>query len=128
MEKNTRSKGSLIGIIGFLLAFYLIIVLYIFFVMLDLDRGANFWIGLSFEGIGYFLLAFLLFGRIASGRMRIGFFAPLVIVSIIYTLLLNTVNFIGIALFSRAVLVLAHLFLLFIYCLIALPMAYIGGK
>lgn len=110
-----------------MIVFYILIVLYVFFGVVGLQHTDNLFTALLFELIGFLALAFLLVGNIALHYLSTGYFVPLIFVTVVYTILLDTLNFLGSAVISPAWFMLIHLALLFVYLLVSIPM-YIMGK
>lgn len=120
-------KGLISTLAGCFLAFYIAIIMYIFFVILHIEALANFESAMAFEIIGFLLLIYLIMGNLLSKRVKAGFFVPLVMVTIIYTVILDVINIVCIISMSPIFFVLSNFVLLFIYCLISMPM-YIMGR
>lgn len=126
MDERSRTHRLIIAV--FLLVLYLVVVLYAFFGVIDYDRAANFWTGLSFAGLSFVLAAALILFNITTGSLKIGFFAPLVAATVIYGLVINAFNFLLMDALSHPLFLLVHLVLLFLYCLAALPLYYMGRR
>lgn len=121
-------KKVLTGILSvFLLMFYIGIIMYIFFAVLHIDTLANFEFALVFEIIGFLLLGGLILTNIFSKNINVGAFAPLVMVTVIYTIILDMINIVCIMVIPYVFLILFNVMLLFIYCLVSIPI-YILGK
>lgn len=88
----------------------------------------NFIAALFFEFIGIIVIAYFLLSNILSSNIKIGFFAPLIMINIFYILLLNVLNLGCITMMSSSTFVLLNLLILFIYCLISAPMYIMGRK
>lgn len=112
---------------GVLLAFYIGIIMYVFFSLLHIDLLANFVSAMVFEVIGFLALGYLVLSNILLKQIKTGYFVPLVMVSVIYTIILDVINIAYVATTSQAVFMLLNIVLLFIYCLISIPM-YLMGK
>lgn len=110
-----------------LLAFYIAIIMYVFFAILHIETYENFESAMVFEIIGFLLLIYLVIGNLLSKRIKTGFFVPLVMVTVIYTLLLNVINIAFVIAIPHVFFVFLNFILLFVYCLISIPM-YIMGK
>ena len=111
----------------FAIGFYIVIIMYIFFEILHIDTLKNFQSAMIFEIIGFVLLAYFILGNIALKPIKTGYFVPLMMVVILYTIILDVVNIAMVAHISHAKFVLINLIVLFIYCLISIPM-YIMGR
>ena len=109
------------------LVFYIGIVLYSFFAILHIQTLANFGSAIFFELIGFALLAYFIIVNLSAKPIKTGYFVPLVMVTVIYTVLLDVINFVFIMIMPHIFFVLLHLTLLFLYCVISIPM-YIMGK
>ncbi len=121
-------KTGLTGVLsGFLLAFYLGILMYVFFAVNHIEKMINFSSAMIFEIIGFLLLGYLVFGKLLSKRIKTGFFVPLVAVTVIYTIILDVINLICVRTMSHEFFILLNLVLLFVYCIVSIPI-YIIGK
>lgn len=109
------------------LVFYIGIVLYSFFAILHIQTLANFGSAIFFELIGFALLAYFIIVNLSARPIKTGYFVPLVMVTVIYTVLLDVINFAFVMIMPHIFFVLLHLTLLFLYCVISIPM-YIMGK
>lgn len=112
---------------GCLLAFYIGIMMYTFFAVLHIEALANFESAMAFEIIGFLFLAYLIIGNLLSKRIKIGFFAPLIVATAAYTVILNVINIACVATMPHPFFVLFNFVLLFLYCLISMPI-YIMGR
>ena len=121
-------KGITSILSGCLLAFYIGIIMYVFFAVLHRDTLANFTCAMAFELIGFLLLAGFIMGNILFQRIKTGFFVPLIVITVIYTILLHVVNIAFIAAVPTVFFVLINFCLLFIYCLLSMPMYIMGRK
>lgn len=120
-------KGLSLTLSTFAIGFYIVIIMYIFFEILHIDTLKNFQSAMLFEIIGFVLLAYFILGNIALKPIKTGYFVPLMTVVILYTIILDVVNIAMVAHISHAKFVLINLIVLFIYCLISIPM-YIMGR
>ena len=109
------------------LIFYIGIVLYSFFAVLHIQALANFGSAVLFELIGFAFLAYFIIVNLSTKPIKTGYFVPLVIVTVIYTVFLDVINFACVMIMPPIFFVLLHLTLLFLYCVISIPM-YIMGK
>ena len=107
----------------FLWVFYVAIILYVFFAVVNINMTENFITALTFEIIGFLVPAYLLLVK----PVKIGFFVPLMVVTLIYTIALDVVNITCTSIVVPSFFTLIHLIILFIYCLISVPM-YVMGK
>ena len=122
-----QKKALTIGLSAFATIFYFVIILYIFFAVLHIDALKNFETALAFELIGFILLLYFILGNIILKPIKTGFYIPLLITTVAYTVLLDGLNIAFIVTMPNAYFVLVHLILLFIYCIISIPM-YIMGR
>lgn len=120
-------KGLAAILSAFIICFYVAIVMYVFFAILHIDALANFESAMVFEIIGFVLLAYFVLGNILSKSKKTGYFVPLIVVTVIYTIVLDIINLALIILMPHVFFVLTNFALLFIYCLISIPM-YIMGR
>lgn len=122
-------KKSLTAILSSLVVcFYIAIIMYVFFAILHIDTLANFGSAMIFEIIGFVLLAYFILGNIFSKPIKTGYFVPLLMVTIIYTVILDIINLALIFSISHVFFVLSNLIILFVYCLISIPMYIMGRK
>lgn len=126
-EGTGMRKGLTCVLSGFLLAFYIGIIMYVFFEILHIETLANFESAMAFEIIGFLLLTYFVMDNLISKRIKVGLFVPLVMVTVIYTVILDVINIVCIITMPHVFFVLLNFVLLFIYCLISMPM-YIMGK
>lgn len=123
MEK----KGLTVALTTFIIAFYVMIIMYVFFSALHIDTLANYVSAMVFEIIGFCLLAYFVLGNIISKPIKTGYFVPLIMVTVVYTIALDVVNLVCVATMSNVIFVLLNLIILFIYFLVSIPM-YIMGR
>lgn len=116
------------GLSCFLWIFYVTIVLYVLFAVLNIDTLENYASALVFETIGFFALAYLIYSNIFLRSMKVGYLVPLVMVTVIYTIVLDIVNIVYIASISSVLFILIHLVVLFVYCFVSIPMYLMGRK
>lgn len=120
-------KALTIALSMFLMIFYFGIIMYMFFAVLHINILANFECALIFEIIGFLLLIYFVLNNILVKGLKTGFFVPLIFITVIYTIILNVINIVCIAIMPRLFFLLTNFLLLFIYCLISFPI-YIMGK
>ena len=111
----------------FLWVFYLAIILYVFFVVLNINTLENFVPALIFEIIGFLALAYFIFFNMSLASIKVGFFVPLLMTTFIYTIVLDVINIAYITSVDSVFFTLIHLMVLFVYCLVSIPM-YLMGK
>ena len=87
-----QKKALTIGLSAFATIFYFVIILYIFFAILHIDTLKNFETALAFELIGFFLLLYFILGNIILKPIKTGFYIPLLITTVAYTVLLDGLN------------------------------------
>lgn len=121
-------KGLITAFSSFIICFYIAIVMYVFFAILHIDTLANFESAMVFEIIGFVLLTFFVLGNILSKPIKTGYFVTLIIVTVIYTVILDLINLSLITTMPHAFFVLTNFILLFIYCLISIPMYFMGKR
>jgi hypothetical protein len=120
-------KGVTVALTTFIIAFYVAIIMYVFFAVLHIHALANFISAMTFEIIGFCLLTYFVLGNILAKPIKTGYFVPLILVTVVYTIALDVINLACVATMSNVFFVLANLVLLFIYCLVSIPM-YIMGR
>lgn len=123
---NKKYMTSVLSL--FLIFIYIAIIMYIFFGVVHVNTLVNFQSAIIFELIGFFILTYLVFSNILSKTIKIGFFVPLVIVTIVYTIILDIVNIVLVVTMPHVFFLLINLVLLFIYCLVSIPMYIMGRK
>lgn len=112
----------------FLWVFYVAIILYVFFAVLNINTLENFIAALVFEIIGFLVLAYFIFCNVFSKTIKVGYFVPLVMVTMIYTVVLDIVNIVCITSVSSVFFILIHIVVLFVYCLVSIPMYLMGRR
>lgn len=123
-----KKREFALGFCVFMIFFYIAIVMYTLFFSLNIRTLGNFIAALFFEFIGIIVIAYFLLSNILSSNIKIGFFAPLIMITVFYILLLNVLNLGCITMMSSSTFVLLNLLILFIYCLISAPMYIMGRK
>lgn len=128
MEKRDRGKEITIALTTLILNFYTVIVEYVLFAIIKTDGCQNFLAGMIFETIGILLLFTVVLGNLLRKyNIKVGYYAPIILCTILYTIILNCLNFIGILSMSSMMFFLAHMILLFVFFVLIIPM-YIMGK
>ena len=112
----------------FLLLFYIGIVMYVFFEIRNIDKMKNFETALVFTIIGFVMLGTRILTNICKPIIKIGFLVPMILTTIVYVVLLNAVNLYFVGMLSSGVFLLINLVLLFLYCLVSIPMFIMGKK
>lgn len=121
-----NKKGLSLFFASLMLFFYFFIVMFAFFEVLQIDLFENFFTAIIFEIIGFAILSCLIFVKILGKQIKLGYFLPLVIVTVVYTILINLMNFVGITFVPNVLFTLIHLVVLFVYCLLSIPMFIMG--
>ena len=117
-------KKSLTIILSvFAIAFYTAILAYIFYAMFPVWFLANFNSALMFELIGLVFLAFTVMEGVISKSVKVGYFVPRVMITITYVIILHML-----IATPHVFFVLLNLVLLFVYCLLSIPMCIMGRK
>lgn len=121
-------KGYTFALVGCLLAFYIGIIMYAFFEVLHIPEYTNFVSALVFEMIGFLILAYVILGNILSRRIKIGFWIPLIMITVVYSIILDVINMVYINAVKSSLFILLQLVLLFVYCLLSIPVYIMGRK
>ena len=123
------TKKGLTAVLSlFMIGFYIAIILYIIFAILHIDTLENFEAAMAFEIIGFVFLILVIMGNIVSENMKTGFFVPLLMTTITYTVILDVINIACIITMPHVLFMLVNFIILFIYCLISIPMLIMGRK
>jgi hypothetical protein len=121
-------KKSLTAILSaFIICFYMLIILYILFGVLPIYSIFNLLTALVFELIGFAILLYLILSNILAKRIKTGYFIPLIMATVIYTIVLDYINISLIKTLPNVWFILVNLILVFVYSVIAIPM-YIMGR
>lgn len=121
-------KGITTTLSGFILCFYAVIIMYVLFAVLHIDTLANFVAAMIFEVIGILALAYFVLRNIVTKPIKTGYFVPIVMTTVIYTIILDAVNIGLVAKMSNTFFVLINLILLFVYCVVTIPMYIMGNR
>ncbi len=124
---DNKRKTVTLAMSAFLLLFYISIIMYVFFFIVQIDTFQNFIAGMVFKVIGFSILAVLILGNILTSAIKTGYFVPMLIIAIMYNIILDIFNIFGIMAVSSGFFTFLHFILLFIFCLLSIPM-YIMGK
>lgn len=111
-----------------LLAFYITIILFTFFAVLHIDKVNNFATALVFEIIGFVLLVFFILVNIFGSKVKVGYLASLIGTTVFYTVILDVINLGLVRTMPHNLFFLVNLIVLFIYCLISVPIYIMGIK
>lgn len=121
-------KRLTLGLSAFLMVFYIGIIIYVLLAVLNIDLLANLEVAMVFEVIGFLLLAYFIWRFIISRNIKTGFFVPLIMVTVVYTIILDAVNIAYVTATTPVFLGLINVILLFLYCLISIPMYIMGNR
>lgn len=113
---------------GLILVFYIAIIMIVFFPVLHINEARNFGAAMTFEVIGFLLLLLLVIGSILTAKVKTGYFVPLIMVSGAYTLLRNIITMVFVGILPSIAFILLNLILLFVYCILSVPMLMMGRK
>lgn len=113
--------------IFFVIAFYIAIVLYAAYLVIHIDLLANYVTAMVYEAISFVLLVFYAFNLGISKKINIGYGVPLILCTLVYLIVLDCIVFIGAGTISQVMFSLINLIVLFVYCVISIPM-YIMGR
>lgn len=129
MSNNTeRGKFAALVSAGLLLVFYIAIIMYVLINIVKISSYENFLCGITFQIIGFILLAFIIIYGLLGKTIKTGFMIPIIIGTIVYTILLDILNITGIILLPNALFFLVHMILLFVYLLIVMPLLVMGKQ
>lgn len=128
MSENKAVSPMAIAVTLLMYAFYVAIMLYIMLGMRGIRSYDNFAPAALFEGIGFVIGAFVMFARTFSAKLDIGYYIPVIGVTLIYTVALHVLCVIALGFFSQTFFVLINALLLFAWCAVCLPMVLMGGK
>ncbi len=122
-------SSSITGVFASLLiVFYVSIIMYVFFGVAHIETLENFVAAIIFEIIGFILLAFFVLTNIFGRGIKVGYFASLIGITIFYTIILDVINLVFVRTISNSFFVLINLIVLFVYCLISVPIFIMGRK
>lgn len=120
-------KGFVVILTAFAIGFYIAIIMYALFSVIHIETLPNYATSMFFELISFFILSFLILGNLIRKTIKIGYYVPLLLVTLMYIIVLDVINMVLITMIPNSYCVLVNLIILFIYCVIAIPM-YILGK
>ena len=123
-----NKKGLTFILIAFLIAFYTVIIFFLMLTIFNIDETDNFGTAIIFEIIGIVLIAFFILGGILSESISTGYLVPLIMVTVIYALVLDVINIVMAGTMSNNFFVLINLIVMFVYCMISIPMYVMGRK
>ena len=122
-----KNRGLVLIFSSLLFAFYIGIILFILFAVVNAYRFINCGVAVTFEAIGFLLLGLVIYKVIVS-PLRVGYAVPLVITTVIYSLILDVICLLFVATMPFSLFISLNLILLFLYCLISIPMIVMGRK
>lgn len=126
---NNQNKSFALHMALLLLLFYTIIVGYILFGVVNIFLSDNFVSGIVFQTIGIMILIYLIVLNISNrGIIKTGFFVPIISFTIIYTIILDIINFLFSFTLHPKIFLMLHLILLFVYLTIVVPMVIMGKR
>ena len=114
-----NKKGLALFFTGFLVLFYIAIVLFVLFGIIKEDTIDNFKSAVAFEFAGFDFLIILIIGNVIKKHIT---------VSVLYTIILDIVNLALIDKISNKYFILINFILLFMYCLTSIPMYFVGRR
>lgn len=123
-----NKKGLTFILTAFLIAFYTVIIFFLMLSIFNIDETDNFGTAIIFEIIGIVLIAFFILGGILSESISTGYLVPLIMVTVIYALVLDVINIVMAGTMSNNFFVLINLIVMFVYCMISIPMYVMGRK
>lgn len=123
-----NKKSLILGFSSVIVALYVVIVLYVFFVFFNINTIANFTVAIIFEIISFLILVGLIYRNVLVKPIKTGYFIPLILITITYLVIVNIVNILIIVKIPMIFFVFVHLVLLTIYCLVSMPMYIMGRK
>lgn len=123
-----NKKGLTFILTAFLIAFYTVIIFFLMLSIFNIDETDNFGTAIIFEIIGILLIAFFILGGILSESISTGYLVPLIMVTVIYALVLDVINIVMARTMSSNFFVLVNLIVMFVYCMISIPMYVMGRK
>ena len=123
-----KGKGMALSLSAFGLALYFAVVIFSMFGIIKIDTLANFSTSVVFEAIGAVLLIYFIFSSQLQKPIKVGYLVPLIMITVIYTIELDVINIIYVASISSMFFILINLILLFVYCLLTIPMYIIGRR
>lgn len=124
MEKKKLTTIMALSFVGL----YMVLILYALFVLLHFEILANFATALIFEAVGFILILYFVLTNIINKPLKTGYFVPLIILTAIYTLVLDAINFKYAINMRHELFIFINLIWLFLYCLISIPMYLMGRK
>ncbi len=123
------SKKGLAAILSAcMVTFYAAIIMYVFWGIFHVQGLRNFETALFFEIISFIFLMYVVLDSIICRAKNTIYVVPRVMYTIVYVIILDVLNVGFIAIMPHVYLVLLNLVLLFIYCLISIPMYIIGKR
>lgn len=121
-------RGLAAVLTAFVLCFYAAIIMYVFFAVLHIHVLTNFISAFVFELVGFVLLAYFILSSIVTKLFKTGYLVSLILITFIYAVLVNVLNLVGVTMIPHTFFVLLNMFVLFLYCVISIPMYIMGRK
>ncbi len=122
MSEKGKRKTMLLGMALLLLFFYILIIMYVFFIVIKIYFFPTFAAALLFEGIGVCALAAIILMACGSWRIKASYLISLSVFTVLYIFFLNLLNMLGGVFIQPVFFILLHMGLLFVYCLVSVPM------
>ena len=113
---------------SFITVFYFIIMMYLFFGIMHMEQKTNFYAVLIFEIIAFLILEFIILNGILSEKIKIAYFIPTVMVTVVYKGLVDIFCILYVSYMEKENFILLNMIVLFSYCLISFPMRIMGRK
>ena len=126
-EKGSASPLA-IAMTALMYLFYVGIMLYIIFVIRQIKTFPNCNEALLFEAIGFVVGAFVVFTRAFSSKLNIGYYIPIIGITLLYTAALHVLCIVLVGFFYPTTFVLINALLLFMWCVVSIPMILMGRK
>lgn len=121
-------RGLAAVLTSFILCFYAAIIMYVFFAVLHIHVLTNFITAFAFELVGIVLLAYFILSSIVTKAFKTGYLVPLILITFLYAVLVNVLNLVGVTMIPHTFFVLVNMIVLFLYCVISIPMYIMGRK
>lgn len=111
----------------FILIGYVATIMYVFFAINHIDTLENYIPAMVFEIVGFVFLFGVILGMIAK-PLKIGYAAPLILLTIVYTVVLDVANIYFITQMEQVYFVIMNAIILLVYCGIFTPLFIMGMK
>lgn len=93
-----------------------------------MEQKTNFYAVLIFEIIAFLILEFIILNGILSEKIKIAYFIPTVMVTVVYKGLVDIFCILYVSYMEKENFILLNMIVLFSYCLISFPMRIMGRK